>query len=62
FGFNADLGLQYRGRLDESKREAAPGARRELYEAMVQIAATGEGPKDQIPSMGCTIKWRPENA
>jgi len=61
FGFNRDLGLQYRGRLDESKREAVPGARRELYEAMVQIAATGEGPKDQIPSMGCSIKWRPQD-
>jgi peroxiredoxin len=58
FGFNRDLGLQYRGRLDESKREAIPGARRELYEAMAQVAATGEGPKDQISSMGCSIKWR----
>ena len=58
FGFNAGLGLQYRGRLDESKREAVPGARRELYEAMVRVAETGEGPKDQIPSMGCSIKWR----
>ncbi len=59
FGFNKDLGLQYRGRLDESKREAIPGAHRELYEAMVQVAATGEGPRDQISSMGCSIKWRP---
>jgi peroxiredoxin len=59
FGFNADLELQYRGRLDESRnRPAAPGARRELYEAMVQIAETGQGPREQIPSMGCTIKWR----
>lgn len=58
FGFDKDLGLQYRGRLDESKRSAAPGARRELYEAMVQIAETGAGPKDQVPSMGCSIKWR----
>jgi peroxiredoxin len=58
FGFNAGLGLQYRGRLDESKREAVPGARRELYEAMVRVAETGEGPKDQISSMGCSIKWR----
>ena len=59
FGFDKDLGLQYRGRLDESRRDAVPGARRELYEAMVQIAETGKGPADQIPSMGCTIKWRP---
>ena len=62
FGFDRDLGLQYRGRLDESKREAIPGARRELYEAMVQVAETGHGPKAQIPSMGCTIKWRPAAA
>lgn len=58
FGFDKDLGLQYRGRLDESKTTLVEGARRELYEAMVQIAETGEGPKDQIPSMGCSIKWR----
>ncbi len=61
FGFNKDLELQYRGRLDESKREAVPGARRELYEAMMQVAETGKGPTDQIASMGCTIKWRPGN-
>jgi peroxiredoxin len=59
FGFDKDLGLQYRGRLDESKRSSVPGARRELYDAMVQVAETGAGPTDQIPSMGCSIKWRP---
>ena len=58
FGFNADLALQYRGRLDLSKREAVEGARRELFEAMKQVAETGHGPKEQIPSMGCSIKWR----
>jgi peroxiredoxin len=59
FGFNKDLELQYRGRLDESGRmPAGPDARRELYEAMVQIAKTGRGPQQQTPSMGCTIKWR----
>ena len=58
FGFNADLGLQYRGRLDESKTQAVPGARRELHEAMMQIAETGHGPAEQIPAMGCSIKWR----
>ncbi|MGH8488355.1 MAG: thioredoxin family protein, partial [Gammaproteobacteria bacterium] len=36
---------------------AAPGARRELFEAMVQVARTGHGPRDQIASMGCSIKW-----
>jgi peroxiredoxin len=58
FGFNAKLELQYRGRLDASRREAAPGAKRELYEAMLQIASTGQGPKEQTPSVGCSIKWR----
>jgi peroxiredoxin len=59
FGFNADLKLQYRGRLDASRKEAAPaGVRRDLFEAMKAIAATGEGPREQIPSMGCSIKWK----
>lgn len=58
FGFNADLELQYRGRLDESGREAAPGARRELLEAMMEVAETGSGPAEQTPSMGCAIKWK----
>ncbi|MFD0987564.1 thioredoxin family protein [Methyloligella solikamskensis] len=59
FGFDADLGLQYRGRLDESRKEAAPpDAKRELFEAMKQVAETGEGPKAQTPSMGCSIKWK----
>jgi len=61
FGFNAKLELQYRGRLDASRKEAAPAdARRDLFEAMVQIARSGEGPREQIPSMGCSIKWRDE--
>jgi peroxiredoxin len=58
FGFNSDLELQYRGRLDASGKEAAPGARRDLFEAMKQIAETGEGPREQVPSMGCSIKWK----
>ncbi len=58
FGFNAGLELQYRGRLDESKTTPVPNARRELLEAMSLIAETGEGPRDQIASMGCSIKWR----
>ena len=58
FGFDADFGLQYRGRLDASGRQAAPDARRDLYEAMVQVAETGKGPADQVPSMGCSIKWK----
>ena len=59
FGYNAHLQLQYRGRLDESRKEAAAqGVRRDLFEAMKQVAQTGEGPREQIPSMGCSIKWR----
>jgi peroxiredoxin len=59
FGFNAALELQYHGRLDEGKTSAPrPGAKRELLDAMRQIASTGEGPSEQIPSMGCSIKWR----
>lgn len=58
FGFNAALELQYRGRLDASRKELVPDARRELYEAMKHVAETGRGPKEQIASMGCSIKWK----
>jgi peroxiredoxin len=61
FGFNRDLELQYRGRLDASRKEAAPtDVRRDLYEGMLQVAKTGQGPQEQIPSIGCSIKWRLE--
>ncbi len=59
FGFDKNLGLQYRGRLDASRKEAAPAdVRRDLFEAMKQVVETGSGPEDQIPSMGCSIKWK----
>ncbi len=59
FGFNAALELQYRGRLDSAaKGPAAPGTKRELVEAMQLIAATGKGPRQQVPSIGCSIKWK----
>jgi peroxiredoxin len=59
FGFNKNLQLQYRGRLDASRKETAPeGTRRDLFEAMKLVAETGHGPKEQIPSMGCSIKWK----
>lgn len=61
FGFNDRLELQYRGRLDASRKEAAPaGARRDLFDGMLQVARTGRGPSEQIPSIGCSIKWRME--
>jgi peroxiredoxin len=59
FGFNAKLELQYRGRLDASRKEAAPAnVHRDLFEAMKEIALTGRGPREQIPSIGCSIKWK----
>ncbi len=63
FGYNSELELQYRGRLDASgKQTAGADARRDLYEAMRQVAETGRGPEEQIPGMGCSIKWREESA
>ncbi|HSF71363.1 MAG TPA: thioredoxin family protein, partial [Methylotenera sp.] len=60
--FNNQLELQYRGRLDASRKEAAPAdVRRDLFQAMVQVAKTGHGPEEQIPSIGCSIKWRSES-
>lgn len=59
FGYNADLALQYRGRLDAAgKAPAGPDTARELVAAMRQVAETGRGPADQVPSMGCSIKWK----
>ena len=58
FGFNAQDELQYHGRLDAARMTPDPNARRDLFEAMKQVAETGIGPKDQLPSMGCSIKWK----
>ena len=58
FGFNARDELQYRGRLDASRMTPLPNARRDLFEAMKQVAKTGLGPKEQLPSKGCSIKWK----
>ena len=59
FGYNQSLKLQYRGRLDASRKEAAAeDVKRELFDAMKQVASTGCGPKEQVPSMGCSIKWK----
>ena len=58
FGYNKNLELQYRGRIRELKDLKPVGSGdSDLYKAMKQIAETGNGPKDQIPSMGCNIKW-----
>ena len=59
FGYNNALKLQYRGRLDASGRDPRPkDAPRELFEAMQNVSLTGQGPRQQFPSMGCSIKWR----
>ena len=59
FGFNAGKGLQYRGRLDASRAQPVDeDLPRDLYDAMKQVAETGKGPAEQIPSMGCSIKWK----
>ncbi len=58
FGFNRQGELQYRGRLDDAKMGDPATRTRELVDAMHQIAETGNGPQQQSPSMGCSIKWR----
>ncbi len=59
FGYNADMELQYRGRLDAAGPKSDDDSQaRELFEAMKQVAETGRGPEHQVPSMGCSIKWR----
>jgi peroxiredoxin len=59
FGYNKALQLQYRGRLDASRKQAAAAdVKRDLFDAMKLVAQTGHGPAQQIPSMGCSIKWK----
>ena len=60
FGFNNKNELQYRGRFDESRKEIASNSTRDLFNAMKQIAETGQGPTEQIASIGCSIKWKTE--
>ena len=58
FGYNKNLELQYRGRIRELKNlKPIEIGKSDLFKAMKQIAETGNGPKDQVPSMGCGIKW-----
>ena len=59
FGYDAGLRLRYRGRLDAgTPGRPGPGATRELFEAMRQVAEEGVAPATQQPSVGCSIKWR----
>jgi hypothetical protein len=58
FGYNQNLELQYRGRIRELKDlKPVRSGDSDLYLAMKQISETGKGPEDQVPSMGCNIKW-----
>ena len=59
FGLNGQGSIEYRGRLDDGRAgPPSPGAKRELLDAMRLIAATGKGPEKQIPSVGCSMKWK----
>lgn len=59
FGYDGGRKLKYRGRLDEGRVSPPPqGARRELVDAMRAIATAGKVPEPQLPSMGCSIKWK----
>ena len=59
FGYNGSMRLQYRGRLDASRKEAAAeDVKRDLFDAMKRVAQSGRGPEQQVPSMGCSIKWK----
>lgn len=59
FGYNSNLELQYRGRFDDTKlNQADQNTQHELLDAMRLIKETGQGPKAQTPSMGCSIKWK----
>ncbi len=63
YGFDYELGLQYRGRLDEGRRDRPPeDAKRVLLDAMRQVVETGQGPREQVASMGCSMKWKDEAA
>jgi len=58
FGYNKNLELQYRGRIRELKElKPVTCGDSDLLKAMRMIAKSDKGPKDQIPSMGCNIKW-----
>ena len=57
FGLNARAELHYRGRLDDARMGNPANRNKELVNAMRLIAQTGEGPREQVASMGCSIKW-----
>ena len=60
FVYDKDRRLAYRGRLDDSWKDAAKVTRRELAGALEALLGGAAPPADQRPSMGCSIKWRPQ--
>ena len=61
YGFNKNLELHYRGRIDSGVMENNKDINRELYFAMEVIVKSNIGPKEQFNSYGCSIKWKNEN-
>lgn len=57
FGFNSELGLQYRGRFDSAGMRQIEDSEHDLLKAMQLVSETQKGPEDQTPSIGCSIKW-----
>jgi peroxiredoxin len=58
FGFNSDLELHYRGRIDSGTLKDNKNIKRDLYYAMEMISFNGTCPKEQFNSFGCSIKWK----
>ena len=59
FGFDSDLKLQYRGRLNNAgKNQITSNTKHDLVDAMLSIAENGLRPEKQFPSIGCSIKWK----
>ena len=59
YGFNSNLVLQYRGRLNDcGKNIPNDNTKKELVDAMIEVSKTGFGPKKQLASIGCSIKWK----
>ena len=58
FGYDKDLKLVYRGRLDDAGRTPREGNRRDLVEAMRAVATGGKAPAEQFTAIGCSIKWK----
>ncbi|MBI3131812.1 MAG: thioredoxin family protein [Acidobacteria bacterium] len=58
FLYDAARSLRYRGRLDDSWKDAAAVKHRDLAQAIEALLEGAEPVGDQRPSMGCSIKWK----